>query len=95
MLGIEASAEGEAVVPVRRSQDERWNTNLAAARQFHTRKGHLRPARKHVEIIDVHGGGESEREAVKLRAWLDNTRRRVGKLSAQRRAALDGLGMHW
>ncbi|MFI1212408.1 hypothetical protein ACH4UV_32950 [Streptomyces sp. NPDC020802] len=43
-LGIEPAAEGEAVGPVRQSQDERWNTNLAAARQFHTREGHLRPA---------------------------------------------------
>ncbi|MEU4618274.1 helicase associated domain-containing protein [Streptomyces umbrinus] len=91
-LGIEPAAEGEAVGPVWRSQ---WNTNLAAARQFHTREGHLRPARKHVELIDVNGGGEGGEEAVKLGAWLDNTRRRVGKLSAERRAQLAGLGLEW
>ncbi|MGX1915783.1 helicase associated domain-containing protein [Streptomyces phaeochromogenes] len=94
-LGIEPAGEGEAVGPVRRSQDERWNTNLAAARQFHAREGHLRPARKHVELIDVNSGGEGDQEAVKLGAWLDNTRRRVGKLSAERRAQLAGLGLEW
>ncbi|MEV4040497.1 helicase associated domain-containing protein [Streptomyces umbrinus] len=94
-LGIEPVAEGEAVGPVRRSQDERWNTNLAAARQFHGREGHLRPPRKHVELIDVNGGGEGEQEAVKLGAWLDNTRRRAAKLSPERRAQLAGLGLEW
>ncbi|MFE9687832.1 Helicase associated domain protein [Streptomyces sp. NPDC006285] len=94
-LGIEPPADGEAVVPVRRSQDERWSTNFAVARQFYDREGHLRPARKHVEVIHVSGGGEGEREAVKLGAWLDNTRRRVGKLSAERRAQLAGLGLEW
>jgi hypothetical protein len=32
--------------PVVRSQADRWESNLAAARQFHAREGHLRPARK-------------------------------------------------
>ena len=94
-LGIEPAAEGEAVGPVGRSQDERWTTNLAAAHQFHAREGHLRPARKHVEMIDVNGGAESGQEAVKLGAWLDNTRRRAAKLSAERRAQLAGLGLEW
>ncbi|WP_326763212.1 hypothetical protein OHB35_00525 [Streptomyces phaeochromogenes] len=38
-LGIEPAAESEVVGPVRRSQDDRWNANLTAARQFHTREG--------------------------------------------------------
>ncbi|MFC8660702.1 hypothetical protein [Streptomyces sp. NPDC057199] len=33
-LGIDPAVEGETLGPVRRSQDERWNTNLAGARQF-------------------------------------------------------------
>ncbi|MGW3944190.1 helicase associated domain-containing protein [Streptomyces phaeochromogenes] len=94
-LGIEPAAEGETLGPVRRSQDERWNTNLAAARQFHAREGHLRPARKHIELIDVDGGGEGEQEAVKLGAFVDNSPRRAAKLSPERRAALDELGMRW
>lgn len=92
-LGIEPAAGGEAVGPVRRSQDERWATNVAAALQFHAREGHLRPARKHVEMIDVDGGAEGGQEAVKLGAWLDNTRKRAAKLSAERRAQLAGLGL--
>ncbi|MFF3488609.1 helicase associated domain-containing protein [Streptomyces sp. NPDC002701] len=80
-LGIEPPADGEAVVPVRRSQEERWNTNLAAARQFHTREGHLRPARKHIELIDD--------EEIKLGAFQDNARCRAARLSPERRAALD------
>ncbi|MFE2586483.1 hypothetical protein [Streptomyces sp. NPDC059378] len=31
----------------------------------------------------------------KLGAFLDNTRRRAAKLSPQRRAELDQLGMRW
>ncbi|MFF7724894.1 helicase associated domain-containing protein [Streptomyces luteogriseus] len=61
--------------------------NLAAARQFHAREGHLRPARKHVELVDG--------EEIKLGSFLDNTRRRAAKLSAERRAELDALGMRW
>ncbi|MFD9445863.1 Helicase associated domain protein [Streptomyces sp. NPDC060006] len=86
-LGIEPPAEGETLGPVRRSQDERWNTNLAAARQFHAREGHLRPSRGHLE--DVNG------EEIKLGAFVDNSRRRAAKLSPDRRAALDELGMRW
>ncbi|MDQ1022556.1 hypothetical protein QF035_000138 [Streptomyces umbrinus] len=86
-LGIEPPAEGEAVGPVRRSQDERWNTNLTAARQFHAREGHLRPARGHQETV--------EGEEIKLGAFVDNSRRRAAKLSPERRAALDELGMRW
>ncbi|MFC8201509.1 helicase associated domain-containing protein [Streptomyces sp. NPDC057298] len=84
---MEPPAEGEAAGPVRRSQEERWNTNLAAARQFHAREGHLRPARKHLEVVDG--------EPVKLGAFLDNTRKRAAKLSAERRAQLAGLGLQW
>ncbi|MFF3488867.1 helicase associated domain-containing protein [Streptomyces sp. NPDC002701] len=92
---IEAPAEGEAFAPVRRSQDERWNINLAVARQFHARDGHLSVPRKHVEMITMDGGGEGMQEAVKLGAFIDNSRRRAATLSPERRAALDGLGMRW
>ena len=90
-LDIKPVAEDETGGPVRRSQDERWNTNLAAARQFHTREGHLRPSRKHVEMINVDGGAEVKQEAVMLGAWLDNTRKRAAKSSAEHRAQLAGL----
>ncbi|MFF2385701.1 helicase associated domain-containing protein [Streptomyces sp. NPDC058108] len=86
-IGVQAPADGETVAPVRRTQDDRWAANIAAARQYHTREGHLRVPRKAVE--DVAG------EQIKLGAFLDNTRRRAAKLSEQRRAELDDLGMRW
>ncbi|MFE9687048.1 helicase associated domain-containing protein [Streptomyces sp. NPDC006285] len=86
-LGIEPPEDGEAVVPVRRSQDERWNTNLAAARQSYDREGHLRPSRGHRE--NVNG------EEIRLGAFLDHTFRRVGRLSPERRARLAGFGLPW
>ncbi|MFJ8614119.1 Helicase associated domain protein [Streptomyces sp. NPDC093675] len=94
VLGLEPATEDER--PGRRTQDDKWALNLAAARQYHAREGHLRPARKHIETITVGEGGRSGQEkAVKLGAWLDNTRRRAAKLTEQRRADLDQLGMHW
>ncbi|WP_449352095.1 Helicase associated domain protein, partial [Streptomyces shaanxiensis] len=92
-IGVGPAGEDEVVVPVRRSQDDRWATNLAAARQFHAREGHLRPARKHVETVTAGGGGQEV--AVRLGAWLDNARRRVGAMSAERRAELAALGLEW
>ncbi|MFE9687835.1 helicase associated domain-containing protein [Streptomyces sp. NPDC006285] len=84
-LSIEAPAEGEVVVPVRRSQDERWNTNLAAARQFHTREEHLTVPLTYVEVVDG--------EPIQLRAIVDNSRRGAARLSPERQAAPDGLEM--
>lgn len=94
-VGIEPAAEGGApTAGAPRSQDARWNANLTAARQFHAREGHLQVPRQHVEITSD-GDGDSGQAAVKLGAWLDNTRRRAGKLSPERRTALDALGMRW
>ncbi|AZP14920.1 helicase associated domain-containing protein [Streptomyces aquilus] len=50
-------------------------------------KGDLQPACKHVETVDGEG--------IKLGSFLDSTRRRADKLSPERRAALDELGMRW
>ncbi|MFE1292182.1 Helicase associated domain protein [Streptomyces sp. NPDC058751] len=86
-VGIEPPAEDEPVPTASRSQDARWAANLAAARQFHAREGHLTVPRKTVETVE---GVEH-----KLGAWLDNTRRRAAKLSPQRRAELEQLGMRW
>ncbi|WP_406429989.1 Helicase associated domain protein [Streptomyces sp. NBC_00631] len=86
-VGIEPPAEGEPVPGASRTQDARWAANLAAARKFHAREGHLSVPRKHMEAVN---GVEH-----KLGAFLDNTRRRAAKLSEQRRAELDQLGMRW
>ncbi|MFG2858911.1 helicase associated domain-containing protein [Streptomyces mirabilis] len=90
VLGLDPAVEAD--LPVRRTQADRWATHLAAARQFRAREGHLRVGRNHVE--DTAGdGGEST--SVRLGGWLDNTRRRADKLTPERRAELDALGMRW
>ncbi|MFE2838620.1 Helicase associated domain protein [Streptomyces mirabilis] len=85
VLGVDPAVEAD--LPVRRTQADRWATHLAAARQFHTREGHLNAPRKHVE--DVSG------VPVKLGGFLDNTRRRASKLTPERHAELDALDMRW
>ncbi|WP_331750793.1 helicase associated domain-containing protein [Streptomyces sp. NBC_00046] len=98
-LGLQAAGEDER--PVKQTQDTKWAANLAAARLFHAREGHLRVPRKHVEQLggeavtagrqDGAGGGV----VVKLGTWLDNVRKRAAKLPQHRRADLDELGMRW
>ncbi|MFF1480686.1 Helicase associated domain protein [Streptomyces sp. NPDC058301] len=110
ILGLEPAHPDEQ--PATRTQDDKWNLNLTAARRYHTREGHLNVPRKHVEHVPrpkrpdtgddsshgtaegTHTDGEATVE-VKLGTFLDNTRRRASKLSAQRRAQLDALNMRW
>ncbi|WP_346779999.1 Helicase associated domain protein [Streptomyces sp. S3(2020)] len=86
-IGVHPESVGVAVVPARRSQDELWERNMAAARQFHAREGHLRVPRQHRETVNG--------EAYGLGSFVANARRRAAKLSPERRASLDALGMHW
>ncbi|MFE9360889.1 helicase associated domain-containing protein [Streptomyces olivaceoviridis] len=91
-LGLEAAgSEAFEARPGKLTADQKWALNLRAARQFHDREGHLRPARKHVERLDVDG----EAVDIKLGMFLDNTRRRADKLTPERRAELDQLCMRW
>ncbi|MFD3517454.1 Helicase associated domain protein [Streptomyces sp. NPDC058657] len=100
-LGLEPAEESER--PVKRTQNDKWNLNLAAAKAFHAREGHLMVPRKHVERVESSGGagvaqsGVDGREVVevKLGMVLDNIRKRTDKLTADRRAELDRLGMRW
>ncbi|MGW7673028.1 hypothetical protein ACWGJX_38935 [Streptomyces sp. NPDC054775] len=50
VLGLEPTGEDER--PARQTQDAKWVINVAAARQFHAREGHLTVPRKHVEEVD-------------------------------------------
>jgi superfamily II DNA or RNA helicase len=102
VLGVEPASEDER--PVRRTQDHKWQLNLTAARQFHAREGHLNVPRKHIEELPVHEAGPAAtgRETtpegtihVDLGMWIANARRRAGKLTDERRADLDQLGMRW
>lgn len=60
---------------------------MTAARQFHAREGHLRVPRQH--RVDVDG------ELLGLGSFIASARRRAAKLSAERREALNVLGMRW
>ncbi|MFJ2746316.1 helicase associated domain-containing protein [Streptomyces sp. NPDC087440] len=100
-LGLEPAQESER--PVKRTQDDKWMLNLAAAKAFHAREGHLQVPRKHEEPMEPHGrsgGAQSGADSlemvdVKLGMVLDNIRKRADKLSDERRAELDALGMRW
>ncbi|WP_275477340.1 helicase associated domain-containing protein [Streptomyces roseifaciens] len=98
VLGLTPAEADER--PVKRTQEDKWALNLRAARQFHTREGHLNVPRKHVEHLAEDApagrqGGAEELLEVKLGMILDNTRRRAHKLTKQRRAELDQLDMRW
>ncbi|MFD7499249.1 helicase associated domain-containing protein [Streptomyces sp. NPDC059832] len=83
---------------MKRTQDTMWALNLAAARQFHAREGHLRVPRKHAEQLEALSGRQGGADGplvVRLGTWLDNVRKRAAKLPGQRRADLDQLRMRW
>ncbi|MFJ2379304.1 helicase associated domain-containing protein [Streptomyces sp. NPDC087769] len=98
---LKIAPAGEDERPVKQTQDTKWAANLAAARQFHARQGHLRVPRKHAEHLEAenalsgHQGGADGLVVVKLGTWLDNVRKRAAKLPEQRRTDLDQLGMRW
>jgi helicase associated protein len=78
--------------PAPRTQADKWAANMAAGRQFHAREGHLQPSRKAVVHLSEPDGSQT---TVKLGLFIDNCRRRADKLSAERRAELNALGMRW
>ncbi|MEW2521503.1 DEAD/DEAH box helicase [Actinacidiphila alni] len=75
-----------------RTQADKWAVNIRAAKQFHTREGHLRVPRKAVEQLTEPDGTVTE---VRLGTFLDNARRRADNLTPERRAELTALGMRW
>ncbi|WP_327722350.1 Helicase associated domain protein [Streptomyces sp. NBC_00490] len=85
-IGVDPE-QGPELRPVRKSQDELWERNMTAARQFHAREGHLRVPRQHREDVDG--------ELLGLGSFVANARRRAAKLSTERREALNALGMRW
>lgn len=103
VLGIRPAGEDEKPKP-RTSQAEKWAVHYAAARQFHTREGHLDVPRKHIETItlsrygggdeDGDGDGREERE-IKLGAWINNQRTRAASLTRERTERLSAIDMRW
>ncbi|MFD7495983.1 helicase associated domain-containing protein [Streptomyces sp. NPDC059832] len=98
---LSSEPAGEDERPVKQTQDTTWSLNLRAAQQYHTRERHLRVPREHVERLETGGAPAGRQEHAdgaemdKLGTRLDNTRKRADKLTGQRRADLDRLGMRW
>ncbi|MGW2025218.1 Helicase associated domain protein [Streptomyces decoyicus] len=87
-LGLGPVREGErdAAAP-RRTRAEVWAANLAAARQYRQREGHLEVPHRHVEKV---GGDEQA-----LGVFIANSRSRRTRLAPERVAELTELGMRW
>jgi hypothetical protein len=79
--------------PAPRTQADKWALNLRAAKEFHAREGSLQvvPRKAVVQLTEPDGS----QTTVKLGLFVDNCRRRADRLSAERRAELDALGMRW
>ncbi|MFE4997722.1 helicase associated domain-containing protein [Streptomyces mirabilis] len=72
VLGIEPATEDEKPKP-RRTQADKWAANLAAAKQFYEREGHLIVPRSHLETVLSDEGWELQ---FRLGAWIGNQRSR-------------------
>ena len=96
-LGVEpypAPAEPEQRAPKKAAggPSTAFTRGLAALRQYRERTGSVTVPRDHPETII---GGPDDGAVVKLGGWLSNTKSRRGKLTAEQRAALADLGVHW
>ncbi len=91
VLGIEPAPEREKP-PRPRTQADKWNAHLGAARQFFEREGHLKVPRKHVETVLSEDGKE---DRYRLGAWVNNQRSRAAGLSPERMEQLTKVGMRW
>ncbi|MGW3956635.1 Helicase associated domain protein [Streptomyces sp. NPDC004752] len=91
VLGITPATEDEKPKP-RRTQADKWAANLAAAKQFYEREGHLNVPRKHVETVLSGEGWELQ---FRLGAWIGNQRSRAATLPEDRREQLSAIGMRW
>ncbi|MBQ0867343.1 DEAD/DEAH box helicase [Streptomyces sp. RK75] len=70
-LGIRPAARAELTGPVVPAGASRWEINLAAARQFKAREGHLRVPRPHTETVT---DTEGRRHHIRLGVFRSNTR---------------------
>lgn len=89
VLGIRPLPEqhpAPSAVP-RRSRAQKWEANLAAARRYRTREGHLNVPRSHTETVE---GTE-----LALGVFIANSRARKAKLAVERVEELSALGMRW
>ncbi|WP_078571763.1 MULTISPECIES: DEAD/DEAH box helicase [Streptomyces] len=87
-LGLGPLVKGERdVVAPRRTRAQVWAANLAAARQYRQREGHLEVPHRHIEKV---GGDEQA-----LGVFIANNRCRRERLAPERVEELSELGMRW
>lgn len=85
-LGPLQDDEKDASAP-RRTRAQVWGANVAAARQYQHREGHLEVPHRHVEEVD---GAEHA-----LGVFIANSRSRRARLAPERVKELSELGMRW
>ena len=73
--------------PAKRTRAEMRAQNVAAARQYYQREGHLEVPRSHTEHING--------EAVRLGAWISQQRVKAAKLTSEQTKELSAFGMRW
>ncbi|WP_351233272.1 Helicase associated domain protein [Streptomyces sp. NPDC002133] len=78
---------GIAAAPAKRTRAEMWEQNVAAARQYREREGHLEVPRSHTEAV-----GD---QTMRLGAWISQQRMKAAKLAPERVKELSTLGMRW
>jgi len=89
VLGVDPRAEEMSAVTVvpRRSRAQKWEANLAAARWYRAREGHLTVPRTHTETVD---GSE-----LALGVFIASSRTRNASLAPERIEELSTLGVRW
>lgn len=90
VLAIEPTPEKD--VKPRRSHTQTWADNLAAARQYHQREGHLNVPRTHVENLTDNDGRVRN---IRLGTFISNQRSRSATLTPERATQLTELDIRW
>ncbi|WP_436986498.1 Helicase associated domain protein [Streptomyces sp. enrichment culture] len=87
-LGLGPLQDSEKVIAApRRTRAQVWAANVAAARQYQQREGHLEVPHRHVEEV----GGD----ACALGVFIANSRARRARLAPERVEELSKLGVRW
>ncbi|MFE5325511.1 helicase associated domain-containing protein [Embleya sp. NPDC056575] len=69
-----------------------WAIAVSVAAAYRARVGHVEVPRAHVESVVAFDGWP---EDVRVGVWVTTSRSRRAKLSEERIAGLDALGMRW
>lgn len=91
VIGVVPLPEQEAPAEFSKAASGAFERSVAALAQYKARTGSVTVPRAHVETVVLDG----QEHAVKLGVFLSNTKARRGKLTADKLAALAGLGLEW